>query len=216
MTIHDIKFGRSSVKRWLVKYYFDRYMCRECKATFYSEQRPWTMSKYGPGLLSYVTYQVIELRLSQYAVQQGLEQLFDFRLEPTTVNTQKSKAAQLYKVTYEEILNKLRGGRLIHADETRISIEGKGAFVWVFTSLEEVIYYFTETREGDFLQDLLHNFQGVLVSDFYAAYDSIDCPQQKCLIHLIRDLNDDLLKQPFNEELKGLVQRVCLIAQAND
>jgi hypothetical protein len=45
-----------------------------------------------------------------------------------------------------------------------------------------------------------------LVSDFYAAYDAINCPQQKCLIHLIRDLNEDLLKQPFNGELGELVQ----------
>jgi hypothetical protein len=34
----------------------------------------------------------------------------------------------------------------------------------------------------------------------------IKCPQQKCLIHLMRDLNDDLFKQPFNEELKELVR----------
>jgi hypothetical protein len=45
----------------------------------------------------------------------------------------------------------------------------------------------------------------VLVSDFYAAYDGIECPQQKCLIHLIRDLNSDLMGEPFNQELKGLV-----------
>jgi hypothetical protein len=52
---------------------------------------------------------------------------------------------------------------------------------------------------------LLSDFRGVLVSDFYAGYDAIDCQQQKCLIHLIRDLNDDLHKQAFNEELKALV-----------
>ena len=51
---------------------------------------------------------------------------------------------------------------------------------------------------------LLKDFKGVLVSDFYAAYDAIQCPQQKCLIHLIRDLNDDLLKHPYDEELKRL------------
>lgn len=45
----------------------------------------------------------------------------------------------------------------------------------------------------------------VLVSDFYGAYDSLNCPQEKCLIHLIQDMNDDLLNEPFNEELKGLV-----------
>jgi len=53
---------------------------------------------------------------------------------------------------------------------------------------------------------LLKDFTGVLVSDFYAAYDGIQCPQQKCLIHLIRDLNDAVLKYPFDEELKSLVK----------
>jgi hypothetical protein len=53
---------------------------------------------------------------------------------------------------------------------------------------------------------MLRDFKGVLVSDFYSAYDSIDCPQQKCLIHFIRDLNDDLLKHPFDNELKRLAE----------
>jgi len=53
---------------------------------------------------------------------------------------------------------------------------------------------------------LLKDFTGVLVSDFYPAYEGIQCSQQKCLIHLIRDLNDDLLKHPFDEELKWLAR----------
>jgi hypothetical protein len=40
----------------------------------------------------------------------------------------------------------------------------------------------------------LSGFRGVLVSDFYAGYDSLPCKQQRCLIHLIRDLNGDFLK----------------------
>ncbi len=43
-----------------------------------------------------------------------------------------------------------------------------------------------------------------MISDFYAAYDSIGCAQQKCLIHLMRDINDDLFKQPFNDEMKEI------------
>ena len=56
-------------------------------------------------------------------------------------------------------------------------------------SLEEVVYMYKPTREGEFLREMLSDFKGVLVSDFYAAYDSIDCPQQKCLLHIIRDMN---------------------------
>ena len=43
-----------------------------------------------------------------------------------------------------------------------------------------------------------------MVSDFYAAYDAINCPQQKCLIHFIRDLNEALLKHPYDVGLKRL------------
>ena len=42
----------------------------------------------------------------------------------------------------------------------------------------------------------------------------MNCPQQKCLIHLIRDLNEDLMKEPFNEEMKGLVSEFALLLQA--
>ncbi len=70
--------------------------------------------------------------------------------------------------------------------------------------MEEAAYVYRETREGDFLLTMLKDFKGVLVTDFYAAYDAILCPQQKCLIHLIRDLNDDVLKHPYDGELKWL------------
>jgi hypothetical protein len=55
--------------------------------------------------------------------------------------------------------------------------------------------------------------KGILVTDFYAAYDTIDCPQQKCLIHLIRDLNDDLLKNPFDNEFKEITQDFTFLLQ---
>jgi len=96
-------------------------------------------------------------------------------------------------------------GKLVQADETSIIIKGKRVYVWVFTTLREVVYFYTETREASFLQQILTGFGGVLLSDFYAAYDSIPCPQQKCLLHLIRDLNDAALENPFDERLKGVI-----------
>ena len=70
--------------------------------------------------------------------------------------------------------------------------------------MEKVAYFYTPTRESNVIQTLLAEFKGVLVSDFYTAYDAINCPQQKCLIHFIRDLNDDLLKFPYDDGLKVL------------
>jgi len=52
---------------------------------------------------------------------------------------------------------------------------------------------------------MLDGYGGVLISDFYGGYDSMPCRQQKCLVHLIRDLNDDLWKHPFLSEYEQFV-----------
>ena len=84
----------------------------------------------------------------------------------------------------------------------------------IFVTTGAVAYIYAESREGGMVQELLKDFKGVLVSDFYSAYDSIDCPQQKCLIHLIRDLNDDFFKQPFNDELTSMVREFSELIKA--
>ena len=100
-------------------------------------------------------------------------------------------------------------------DETQVSIRGATAYVWVFTNLHDVVYLYKESREGAFLQEMLKDFRGVLVSDFFAAYDGINCDQQKCLIHLMRELNDNVLKHPYDEELKNIVREFAVLLQVN-
>jgi hypothetical protein len=55
-------------------------------------------------------------------------------------------------------------------------------------------------------KELLGAYEGVLVSDFFTAYDSLKCDQQKCLIHLMRDMNDDLRKDPYDLELRSVTE----------
>jgi Transposase IS66 family len=95
----------------------------------------------------------------------------------------------------------------VHADETKGVVYGGGHYVWIFANLNSVAYVYSASRETSKLNEVLSGFNGVLISDFYTAYDSLPCPQQKCLIHLMRDINEDLLKHPFNEELRFVAQR---------
>ena len=88
---------------------------------------------------------------------------------------------------------------------------GKSGFVWVLASLEDVVFLYSDTREGDMVHALLDDFRGVLVSDFYAVYDPVKCPQQKCLIHLMRDINDDMHRYPYDEELRMIAQKYAAV-----
>jgi hypothetical protein len=112
--------------------------------------------------------------------------------------------ASRYRKTCDRILARIASGRLAHADETEVDLQKEKGYVWVLTSLEDVFYLYRPSREASFLQELLKDFTGVLVSDFYSGYDSLGCPQQKCLIHLIRDFNADLKGNPYDEEFKAL------------
>jgi Transposase IS66 family len=140
-----------------------------------------------------------------------MQKMFGYPLAQPTINKMKLRAVAKYRDTYEEIRWRLSRGRLIHADETHVSVKGKDLYVWVFTSMEDVIYILSETREGSVATDFLKEFEGVLVSDFYSAYDSAGCPQQRCLIHLMRDLNSDVYKEPFNHEIKEVVQNFAAL-----
>ncbi len=188
-----------------MKYVFESYACSSCGASVYSEDKTWSRGKYGPSLRAYIVYQLLELHLSLTSIGKHLSRLFGFGLNPCVIKWQKDRASEFYGATFKQIVQRIKKGSLVHADETTVNLKGRREYVWVFTNLEEVAYFYSGTREGEVAREFLREFSGVLVSDFYAVYDSIDCAQQKCLIHLMRDLNDDLVSEPFNSELKEVV-----------
>ena len=210
-TLIDLKFMRYGIKRWVTRYRFHRYHCQGCGAVFQPEETCWGKGKFGSGIKAYSLYLNIELRLPQVNIVSKLNRLLGFHLHSTAVGHFKAEAAEKYEGTFNALVNRLCSGPLLHVDETKVNLKNKDGFVWVFANMEDVAYVYSDTREGDLLQTMLKDFKGVLVSDFYAAYDAIQCPQQKCLIHLIRDLNDDVLKQPFDEEMKQLARNFTVL-----
>jgi Transposase IS66 family len=96
----------------------------------------------------------------------------------------------------------------VHADETKVNIKGTNWYVWVFTDERHVIFKLTETRESTIVHDMLSTYRGILISDFYPGYDAVKCKQQKCWVHLIRDLNEDLQAHPMDTEYEVFVLAV--------
>jgi predicted RecB family nuclease len=206
--VQEVVFGRFSVKRRIIRYEYQPYWCSKCKTTFGVDDRllrPGKRRKYGTSLLAYFFYHVIELGIPMQVAAQSLSRLFGLALNTGTFAFLKERMADYYSQTHQQILKRIISGSLVHADETHANIKGKSAYVWVFTNIHEVAYLYSDSREGELAQTTLRGFNGVLVSDFYAVYDSFDCPQQKCLIHLVRDLNGAMLDNPYDEEMKHIV-----------
>ena len=118
----------------------------------------------------------------------------------------KPLMAGYYQATYERLLGEDPSGGLLHVDETEVSCRRAKATSGCSRTWKRSCSCTGRPGKAISCKELLKDFRGVLVSDFYAAYDSIDCPQQKCLIHLIRDINQDMLSNPFDEELKSITR----------
>ena len=156
-----------------------------------------------------ILYRISTLRAAAVTPESARTYRYGFRCElrNTKVNDIKQEMARKYELTYHAILKKIVTGPVVHADETKGVVYGGGHYVWIFANLNSVAYVYSASREASTLTEVLSGFKGVLVSDFYTAYDSLSCPQQKCLVHLMRDINGDLLKHPFNEELTFVAQQ---------
>jgi hypothetical protein len=200
---YDLRFSASGIRRQVVHCTAFLHRCRECRKDFLPQQYN-RRDKHLHGLKSWAMYQHVAQRISLHNLQDTFEEFFGLRIAEEELRMIKSLMAKRYMATWEKIRDKILSGCVIHVDETPINLrKGKG-YVWVLANMEDVIYLYQPTREGDFLHEMLKPFSGVLVSDFFGAYDSLPCKQQRCLIHLVRDFNTDILKHPYDDELKSL------------
>jgi hypothetical protein len=208
-TVTDLVFSKTGCRRTETKYTGPRAFCPRCKLYY----APPAIQRFGGHLFghrlqAWTLYQRMCLRLPYRIIIQTLDDLFGVALCDGTIIHFVGHLADHYRGTEKQLLARMLGGPVIHADETRLNIEGVDHYVWVLTDGPHVVFMLTETRESTLIQALLKEYKGVLLTDFYAGYDAVACRQQKCLVHLVRDLNDDLWSHPYDLELEGFVQAV--------
>jgi transposase len=95
----------------------------------------------------------------------------------------------LFEPVVEELLQRLRNSPVVQGDETGWRLDGQTAWAWCFRDPSLALFLIDRHRSRDVIVRVLgESFAGTLVSDFYAAYNGLDCPKQRCLVHLLREL----------------------------
>jgi predicted RecB family nuclease len=209
-TITDLVLTRSMVRKVITRYVGAHEFCVKCRKIYFPPdiRKYGKRQLYGDGFRSWVVYQRIALRMPYDSIIETLKEYFNEKLSPSLLPGFMRSAAQFYLETEKSIIQNLLESPFIHADETPINIWGAKQYAWVFTNGKYVIFKLTETREATITHEFLVNYNGILISDFYPGYDSVRCRQQKCWVHLIRDLNDDLWAAPFDTEFEIFILEV--------
>jgi transposase len=121
--------------------------------------------------------------------------------------------SELCAPVVQELWAILRASPVVHADETGWRIDGKNVWAWCFSDPRLALFLIDRHRSRAVIERALgKSFAGTLVSDFYAAYNRLGCRQQRCLVHLLRDLHE-LRQELHPHSVRAFVQPLIEVFQ---
>ena len=124
------------------------------------------------------------------SIQWYLRTVHQVTVSVGAINDMIHRVARLARPLVAAMLGRIRGSPVVHADETGWRQDGANGYVWTFSTPTE--RYFVRRGRGKAVVDevLGESFTGVLVSDFYAAYNHYLGLKQRCWVHLLRDIHE--------------------------
>lgn len=113
-------------------------------------------------------------RLSLAQIKKNLSELFSLNLSGASIFGYKEDIAKFFSPVYKKLLTKIIESNVIYIDETPFKLEEGTIYGWVLSNGVDVVTLYRENRSSDFLLELLKDFKGVIVSDFYSGYDRLN------------------------------------------
>jgi len=184
----------------------------------------------GPVTKATASYLRFSLGLPYRKIQMLFETLFGLSFVPATAFGFDQMSALKGEALHEDLRRKIQNSSVIYADETHWRVDGLHHFLW-YAGHDQIAYYQIDRhRSAEVARHILgQNFEGVLVSDDYAVYSTVDCKaRQACLAHYIRHckeilqkldlcreqgLPDDHQARRFARKLRSLFQKACATAK---
>ena len=169
--------------------------------------------RFGINLVSLMVTLREEGRLPIRSIQQYLQTVHQLKLSVGAIVDTIHRVARRAQPAVAEMVDRIRGSPVVHGDETGWREDGVNGYIWTFSTPTE--RYFVRRGRGKQVVDevLGESFSGVLVSDFYAAYNHYPGLKQRCWVHLLRDIDE--LKALYPDD-RGLARWAGAVRQLYD
>jgi transposase len=170
--------------------------------------------RFGPRLVAAIGHMATVERLPGRAIQHRLTREYNLCLSLGGIIGLLHRLAGQGKGRYDELQAEARASPVVHADETGWREDGVPGYIWTLSTPRLCLFHRDERRSSQVIDTLLgENFAGTLVTDFYAVYDHLDGPKQRCWAHLWRDITALQTEYPDDAELAAWVVGVRAIYQ---
>ena len=166
------------------------YRCRDCQQTCQGRgDLELPGSHIGPRARLLTCYSRAHLGISLGKTQNLFHDFFGLTVSRAGLLGHLHWGGALFAPVVDELFDLLRASPVVQGDETGWRINGQLAWAWCFRDPRLALFLIDRHRSRDVIVRALGaSFSGTLVSDFYAAYNGLDCAKQRCLVHLLREL----------------------------
>lgn len=197
---------------------FKRY-CFSCKKRFYPSPNfsSYVVGKYriGINLMALISTMRVEERSPVEMIKQHLKIFYHLNVSVGEIVGICHTVASFGKPQYEEIKQTILKSPVIYADETGGRENGKNGYFWNFSNTTHQFLLYRHSRGSKIVREVIgvdgENYEGVIVSDFYAAYNEYAGFHQRCLVHYLRDMKGLLEEYPKDKILKTWTRDIKLL-----
>jgi transposase len=180
-------------KRWVKKFVKKVMKCQTCHKLVRGGQGTDEIpgARIGPRAKAWINTLRYEIGIPQKKIQRMFETLFDMPFVQASVVGFEKKLRERGSGLYDGIKGVIRKAPSRYADETGWKLGGKLRQLWCVSTRQAAYFHIDVSRGTKVIASLLgvekeKRFCGILVSDFYAAYDKLKGLKQKCIPHLLR------------------------------
>jgi len=152
------------------------------------------------------------LRLPYREIQEYLRTMHEVEISTGELAQVLYRMKQEVEPARRALRKEVRVSPTLHAFETGWREDGRNGYIWTFSTPEPNgtrSYEYDHSRASKVVERLLgKEFYGVLVTDFYAAYNVYLGRHQRCWVHLLRHLHELREAHAHEDEVLRWVQGV--------
>jgi len=186
--------------------------CYECGCGHSWESKPLDVPDkgiFGKNMQAQITLLRFDDRLPLRKTISAIERQYKTSLTSKAVYDVTKRVADKATPEYKEIKRKIRRATHLHIDETKIKIQGKTNWLWIFRSRKNVFFVIRRERNRNVLDEILgYKYSGIIICDGLSAYKEYSKYLQRCWAHILRETKELAEKhddaKPMHQWMKDL------------
>jgi hypothetical protein len=212
-------------KKKVTVYHRYRYWCPRCRKLVEAPAAEGEIpnARIGPVAVAWSVMLKQSLGVPFEKTARLLEDLCGLRVSPGALAHAAQRVAHRFSPEVAAIREAIRGSPAVNVDETGWRVGGRNNWMWAFVTDRLTLYRIAPSRAGRIAaEELGKNFDGVVVADFFSAYNKLSGEQQKCTVHLLRELRDCAKKNKtpefaaFRKKIKRVIADAMRLAARED